>query len=419
MKRVWGMVLFALWGISTSLINGQNIVSVSGRTILLNNEPYYIKGICYNPVPKNDTARSWNTLTHDLELMVEAGINTIRVYLPIDNKEVLDEIAAAGIKIIMGFGYNDGGTYDILSGSFIDYIKMYKNHDAILFWEFGNEYNYHPEWFDDNLNTWYVALNNAALDAFAEDPNHPVGTAHGELPDSTARAMCPDIDIWGMNVYRWNNPSTIFKEWESVSSKPMYLSEAGADRYMTAERDGYAQGENQEMHADATEAILNSTLSNTQICSGIAIFEFSDEWWKAGNPGVHDLGGTAPNSTGVPYDGAPNEEYWGIVDIDRNKTLAFDVVKSLFNSVSTNVRVCGLEEGVIIYSNSSQGSITIDFSYFVANKVDFAILNMEGKTIFKGQNAERAIILDNFSSGVYCLLVESDQGKIVKDFVVQ
>jgi hypothetical protein len=71
--------------------------------------------------------------------MKEAGINTIRVYSPITDKAVLDEINAAGLKVIISFGYNQEGRYDILSGSFIDYVKTYRDHGAILFWELGNE----------------------------------------------------------------------------------------------------------------------------------------------------------------------------------------------------------------------------------------------------------------------------------------
>ena len=65
--------------------------------------------------------------------------------------------------------------------------------------------------------------------------------------------------------------------------------------------------------------ILNSVFDHRKICSGVAVFSFTDGWWKAGNPDSQDPGGSAPNSGGVPYDGAANEEYWGIVDIDRNK----------------------------------------------------------------------------------------------------
>ena len=97
----------------------------------------------------------------DLSLMVEAGINTIRVYSPIDDLEILDKIDKAGLKIIIGFGYNQNGYYDILSGSFTQYIEKYKNHNSILFWELGNEYNYHPEWFENNITNWYTALNTA------------------------------------------------------------------------------------------------------------------------------------------------------------------------------------------------------------------------------------------------------------------
>ena len=62
----------------------------------------------------------------------------------------------------------------------------------------------------------------------------------------------------------------------------------------------------------------------------LPLFAYMDEWWKAGNTDTQDPGGWAPNSSGVPYDGTPNEEYWGIVDIDRNKKEAFNIVKSMF-----------------------------------------------------------------------------------------
>ena len=185
-------------------------VSVSERKILVNESPYLIKGICYHPVPKGSNQRSFENLKQDLALMNEAGINTIRLYSPVDDKAVLDQIHKAGIKVIIGFGYNQSGYFDILSGSFADYIEKYKSHPAILFWELGNEYNYHPEWFDGDLRNWYHALNKAAQKVKKIDVNHPVATAHGELPDSLARAICTDIDIWGMNVYRWDDPKDIF-----------------------------------------------------------------------------------------------------------------------------------------------------------------------------------------------------------------
>jgi exo-beta-1,3-glucanase (GH17 family) len=323
--------LLILLSLSTCKINeNKTIVSINNRQILVNNSPFIIKGVCYHPVPKGSKERSFNHLTQDLTLMKEAGINTIRVYSPIDDKTVLDEIHHAGIKIIIGFGYNQQGYYDILSGSFIDYVQSYQTHPAILFWELGNEYNYHPEWFDGDLKNWYSSLNKAAEIVHQTDSLHPVATAHGELPDSLALSMCSNIDIWGMNVYRWDNPEPIFEQWEKISSKPMYLSEAGADSYMTISKNNYKKGENEIAQADATNNILDAIFKNRDSCSGVTLFAFVDELWKAGNPDTLDAGGWAPNSSGVPYDGSPSEEYWGLLKIDRSKKLAFDVVKTKY-----------------------------------------------------------------------------------------
>jgi endo-1,4-beta-mannosidase len=310
-------------------------LSISGRKLLVNNSQYIIKGICYHPVPKGSkNFRNFNNLSQDLALMNEAGINTIRVYEPIDDLDVLDKINAAGIKVIIGFGYDQGGINDILSGTFIDFVKKYMNHNAILMWELGNEYNYHPEWFNGDIKNWYEVMNNAAALIKDVDTNHPVTTAHGDLPDELALEIATNVDVWGMNVYRWDNPETIYKEWQEVSDKPMYLSEAGADSFMKIAKDGYEQGENQQAQADANANILDDVFANTDIGSGVALFSFLDGWWKAGNPDQQDTGGMAPNSTGVPYDGAPNEEYWGIVDIDRNKKKTFDIVKLKYKSTN-------------------------------------------------------------------------------------
>jgi len=306
-------------------------VSVSGRQLLVSGNPYIIKGICYHPVPKGSNERSFNTIDEDLSLMVEAGINTIRVYTPIEEKEVLDKIDKAGLKVIIGFGYNNAkDVYTIQSGNYRDYIKAYKNHNAILMWELGNEYNYHPEWFEGDIKNWYKVMNDAAAFIHEDDPNHPVTTAHGDLPDEIALSMCPNIDVWGMNVYRMVQPETIFPEWEAVSTKPMYLSETGADSYMAKAAEGYVQGENQKAQADANKLILEKIFKNQTICSGVTLFSFTDGWWKAGNNDVQDVGGWAPEGSGVPYDRVPNEEYWGIVDIDRNKKQTFDVVKHIY-----------------------------------------------------------------------------------------
>jgi hypothetical protein len=336
-KMIYILAVAVLCSCSTPY--GKKEVKVTERHILVNSEPYLIKGICYHPVPKGTNVRDFVNLTEDLALMREAGINTIRIYSPIDDKAVLDEIHAAGLKLIVGIGYDQGGYFDILSGSFIDYVNTYRDHKAILMWELGNECNFHPELFEGDIGNWYEALNRAAALIHQHDPSHPVTTAHGELPDALALTSCPNVDVWGMNVYRWDQPEDVFAEWAAVSPKPMYLSETGADSYMTAAGLGYKQGRNQRAQADANGKIIDTVFSHQNVCSGVALFSFADEWWKAGSPASQDPGEEAPWSGGVPYDGAANEDYWGIVDIDRNKKLTFAVIKEKYNALSNKKSV--------------------------------------------------------------------------------
>ena len=311
-------------------------VSINNNNILVNNSPFYMKGICYHPVEIGEVKRSFKSLDDDLLLMKEAGINTVRVYEPIDDKNVLDKFNNAGIKVVISFGYNQRGKFDIVSGTFINYIRKYKDHDAILMWELGNEYNYNPQWFGGDINNWYKSMELVSQIIQLEDPNRLVSSAHGDLPSKDALAIASSINIWGMNVYRWDEPASIFEEWKEISNKPMYFAELGSDSYMTKTTPKYEKGPNQQAQADANKKILNEVLINSDKNVGSFVFQFTDGLWKAGNPSKQDSGGSAPNSDGTPYDGTANEEYWGIVDIYRNKKITFDVVKEAYMSFDIN-----------------------------------------------------------------------------------
>ena len=311
-------------------------VKIENNTMVVNGESFYMKGICYHPVKIGKTKRSFDNLDDDLILMKEAGINTIRVYEPIDDINVLDKLADAGIKVVISFGYNQKGKFDIVSGTFINYVRKYKSHEAILMWELGNEYNYNPQWFGGDINNWYKAMELVSQIIQIEDPDRLVSSAHGDLPSKDALNIASSIQVWGMNVYRWDKPASIFSEWQAISDKPMYFAELGADSYMTKATNKYTKGINEQAQADANEIILNEVLSNYDKNIGSFVFQFTDGLWKAGNPSKQDTGGSAPNSDGTPYDGTANEEYWGIVDINRNKKITFDVIKNAYVDFDIN-----------------------------------------------------------------------------------
>jgi len=327
--------IFIAFLLSTNLAYSIEVTLKENR-IFIDDQPFYIKGVCYHPVPLGQTKRDFKDLDQDLLLMKEAGINTIRVYEPIDDLKILNKLSDAGIKVVTSFGYDQRGKYDILSASVIDYIIKYKDHEAILMWELGNEYNYHPEWFGGDINVWYEIMDITAQAIQKLDPSRPVSSAHGELPTKEVLKLTPNIQIWGINIYRWDKPDTVFDEWRLRSNKPIYFSEIGADSYMTKSTERYSKGENQQAQADANKIILDKVLSNSDKNIGSFVFQFSDGLWKAGNPAKQDTGGSAPNSDGTPYDGTANEEFWGIVDINRNKKITFDVIKDAYVNFDIN-----------------------------------------------------------------------------------
>ncbi len=125
---------------------------------------------------------------------------------------------------------------------------------------------------------------------------------------------------------------SILEQWAEVSSKPIYFAELGSDSYMTITRDIYEEGVSELAQSDANSIMLNDVLNNIELSAGIVVFQFVDGLWKAGNPERQDVGGWAPNSSGVPYDGTANEEFFGLVDINRNKKMSYESVKEIFNN---------------------------------------------------------------------------------------
>ncbi len=389
-------------------IFSQTPVTVDGRRIVVNDSTYIIRGVCYYPVAIGDDRSDpldFSYIDQDILLMTQAKINTIRTYVPIENVSVLDKFAAAGIKIIMGFpNYDDTFQYpDISHGSFLSYINTFKNHDAILMWELGNEYNYHPDWFNNNINNWYTILNNAASAIHDADPNHPVSTAHGEVPTSAVLGLCPAVDVWGMNVYRWDNPASAITQFAALSTKPFYFSESGADRY-----NKNRGREIQEEQATADLTIWNNIKSKLDQCSGITYFSFVDEWWKGGNNNSHDATGFAMT---IPYDSYANEEWWGIVDIERNKSLAYEALKAAFTEHALGVSDNLFMQKSLLVPNPATDKTILKLSKPLFENILLQISGLNGNQLISRQFVVRGdeieIPLDQYqlSAGAYFITI--------------
>jgi hypothetical protein len=102
------------------------------------------------------------------------------------------------------------------------------------------------------------------------------------------------------------------------------LAEFGADAW-----NANIDAEDQASQSQAVVALIGEIGAhradqNAGPCLGGAVFEFADEWWKdgAGRTDQQDIGGVAPGGGPFP-DATFNEEWWGIVDINRTPRLVF------------------------------------------------------------------------------------------------
>ena len=389
-------LVFILFYIFFVQLSAQSVY-VEDRKIFVDDQEYRINGICYARGEGNGE-NSGYTFNDDIPLLVDANINTIRTYAAITNSVELNAFANAGIKVIMMLNEN----------SYTWYVNQYKNHPAILMWEFGNEFNYHPEWFGNNIQNWYNVLENCASTVKSIDPNHPVSTGHGEVPTTQALTSCPSVDVWGMNIYRWLSPDSAINELAAQTDEAMYISEAGADSY-----NSNSGSENQAQRAQATEIILNAIIEKSDLCVGVTLFEFCDEWWKAGDPNQQDVGGF---SNAIPYDNYANEEYWGIVTRNREPKQSYYVVQAIYESTSLSLSDNNFH--VSIYPNPvSDGIINLINPTNEALAVE--IFDLNGRKVISKTSIFDSVDVSELSEGIYSMKLSNQDKFDVKKIVVK
>lgn len=309
-------------------------VAVEGRSLLVDGQPYVIRGVCWNPVgvggqhPEDLDYAGFAEA--DIALMAALGINTVRTYEPLLNIEVLDQLFAAGIRVINTVYPWGGSPPSVVT----ERVLAVKGHPAILFWALGNEWNYNGLYFGLSQARALAAIQAAAELVKAADSTHPISTIYGELPTPETLSALPGIDIWGINSYRGISFGNLFEQWEQRSQLPMYVAEYGADAYnaLTSRYDP-------ESHTQAVVSLTEELLaraagpaSDPTVLGG-TLFEFADEWWKdpAGSPDSQEVGGIAPGGGPFP-DQTFNEEWWGLVEIDRTPRPAYAALKNVFDA---------------------------------------------------------------------------------------
>ena len=161
--------------------NGQpSRAEVRGRQLIVNNEPFMAKGICYSPVPINESVYfapygDYFTLDYsfiwlrDLPKMKAMGANVVRTYgwqTNNDHSAFLDAAHANDLYVMATFfmgeetetPVNTKKDRDKVLANFRAEVAKYAGHPALLFWSFGNELN----------GVW-----NGYLQSLNKDPGQP------------------------------------------------------------------------------------------------------------------------------------------------------------------------------------------------------------------------------------------------------
>lgn len=366
MNKIFFLILF--WCCSYTIYSQADKItldkSIAGLKLKVNGQDFIINGMNwdYYPIGTNYTYILWEqpenvvkgALDDEMGLLKNMGVNTIRVYTGIPKKWIEYIYVNYGIYTMLNhsfgrYGLNLNGTWvanteysDVTTkNELLNEVKQlasdYKDTKGLLLFLLGNESNYGLVWegaetenipvkekkstVKKRARALYKLFNEAALAMKTIDNSHPIALCNGDLQylDLIVKE-CPDVDIFGTNIYRGKSFGDVFERVKKKYGKPVLFTEFGSDALnaLTNLEDQNAQAyilkENwKEIYENA------AGLGKSGNCLGGFTFQFSDGWWKSGqtkNLDIHDLHASWVNG-GYSFDFVKgknnmNEEWFGI-----------------------------------------------------------------------------------------------------------
>lgn len=285
----------------------------------------------------------------DFALMKQMGVNTVRLYHHSTNKELLRQLYKDyGIRVIMGdylgmyavgsgaewfkgTDYTDPAQLENMKKSVREMVMEYKDEPYILMWMLGNESNYgepgdpakEKVGFGSQAkfqsDAHYKFVNEVAGMIKSIDPSRAVGFSNGEVVTIDILAKSShNIDIFGVNAYRGSSGfgRSLWEDVRDHLGKPVLITEYGCPAHFAGKSLDFAEEKQLEYHRGNWEDILrNKAGSGYGNAIGGSIFEFVDEWWKAGPP--PKFSASAQETVGAFQANLPDgwmyEEWLGVV----------------------------------------------------------------------------------------------------------
>ncbi|MDD5131047.1 MAG: glycoside hydrolase family 2 TIM barrel-domain containing protein [bacterium] len=370
--------------------------------LLVNGQLYFIRGVCYHPVPIGGNAdynfcgdqnRPWLL---DGQMMKEAGINTVRFYQPGENiyqtkRVITDLYKNFEISTIMGHwldwwqaDYANPQFQELVTKEVLDMVRAYKDTPGLLMWVLGNENNY--SFGPQKINYWtspelerisdpykkkiaqakiyYSFVNKLAGKIKQLDPDHLVVLGNGDLATvSVAAQYNSHIDVLGSVCYRGKSFGNFWRETDREWKKPVLMLEFGCDAY-----DAYKKCEDQQVQADFVKSQWKEIAENAMGGLGFGnslggfLFEWCDEWWKREGGSLTEQDTDACWSNGAYWKDIKaesnmnmNEEWWGMVAQDktiinglnmRQPRLVYEVIQQMFTGkkIKREIKIMGKEK---------------------------------------------------------------------------
>ena len=271
----------------------------------------------------------------DFRLFEELGVNTVRLYHHAVNKDLLRDLDRNhGIKVLMGdlvgdytigsdaaweqgTDYSDEAQRSKMKASVRKMVMDHKDESYVLMWVLGNENNYgHGNNSRKDPQTYYRFINSLARMVHRLDPSRPVALCNGDIEflDIIARE-CPDVDVLAVNAYRGKNGmgESFWSGLHDLWRRPVLISEFGCPSYngeQSAEDAEHTQAE--YLVSNWRDIAAHAAGSKTGNSIGGVLFEFVDEWWKAGPQFDASIQDKTPQTKGPFHGGWIYEEWLGI-----------------------------------------------------------------------------------------------------------
>ncbi|KAG7387176.1 hypothetical protein PHYBOEH_008350 [Phytophthora boehmeriae] len=315
------------------------------RKLLKDGRNFFVRGVNYAPTPigrpgRLDMLGEPTIFLRDLQnlrLMNANAVKTYDFYSTVQHQEYLDAAFNNNVdpiytifsiwidQAIMEPALSeDSSNFKHLVQEYYLMAKQTGGHPGVMGYSIGGEMNSVTVIHDKSFWKKFHALTNAVRRGLKENDNAQKIITTTFVDDGgdtfiAGEKAKADVDMWGSNVYQTDYPGSVIPKFLAVpGDKPLLVSEYG---YPYASNKGIGDTMQLNYVADMltqqTLALQNNFQQidgDEQAIVGGFVFEYSDEWWKAGNPDEHNLGLVKNGQFPLGY---LSEEYFGLFSATR------------------------------------------------------------------------------------------------------